>query len=101
MAHYALINREGVFSLVMAGAAGFAIFHVGHAGIEGAGAVRKDLGMAINTLVSLQVNFVAEAGIAGWFGDLKGDNAGFYSFMALVAVSRGSKGLFTVVAGAA
>ncbi len=86
-------DREGLFVLVVAGAAGFALLHVGHAGLAGKRLVLEDLGMAVSTLVHLGMEFMAELGIADV--DLVGHRAGFQSLVALGAISGHGEGVFT------
>ena len=55
-----ILHREGILALVVAGATGFAIFHISHGGFNLASLIWEDLCMAVNTLVCLQVKLVAE-----------------------------------------
>ncbi len=70
-----ILNREGVFALVVAGPAGFAGFHVAHGGLKSSCLEREYFCVAVGTLVIFQMYFVAECSIST--RGLEGDYAGF------------------------
>lgn len=86
---------------VMAGAAGFTFFHVGHGVMFGAGPVCKEFRVAIGTLVHAEMEVVAEGGVGN---SLDFERHGFrrrHSLVAFAAVAGHRKCLLAVMAGAA
>ena len=96
-----ILDREGVFALVVAGAAGLALFHLSHGRLRPADAVREDFGVAVGTLVGLQVELVAEGCVTFRFRQHVIDDARFQAGVTFGAVSGSGKDIFAVMAGAA
>jgi len=80
-----VFHREGILILVVAGSAGFTRLHVGHGGFQCAGLVGEDLGVAIGTLIGLEMEVVTEVGFTRI--GLEGDLAWFQSLVALCTVT--------------
>ena len=93
-----ILYREGVFPFVVTGTARFAGFHVGHGHLAGSRLVWEQLGVAVGTLEHLQMNIVAEGGIAR--GGFKGDFARLEALVTFCTVCYGESRL-TIVAGTA
>lgn len=89
---------EGILAVV-AGAAGLALVHVSHGGLECAGLVGEDLGVAVGTLVHAEMEVVAEVCLAGI--GLEQDVGRLVAFVALVALTLDGEGIRAVVAAAA
>jgi len=101
MALDAVVNIKGVLAFPVAGAACLALFQSGHGSLVARYAEGEDLGVTVGTLVCLQVEFVAEGGFAGRFGDHVVDDARFHAFVASAAVAGGGEDVLAVVAAAA
>ena len=101
MALDAVVDTKRILAFAVAGAAGFAVFHVSHGCLGAADAVGEYLGVAVSTLVGLQVEFVAEGGITGRFRELEVDDARFHTLVALGAVAGCGEDVLAVVAGTA
>ena len=101
MALDAVVSAKGVFAFAVAGTAGLAFFHVGHGRFGSTDAVGEDLGVAVSAFVGLQVELVAEGGLAGRFRDHVVDDARFQAFVALGAVAGRGEDVLAVMAGAA
>jgi len=97
----AVVNVEGVLAFAVTGAAGLALFHVSHAGFGPAYAEGEDLCVAVVAFVGLQMELVAEGGIAGRLRDHVVDLARFHAFVASAAVAGGGEDILAVVAGSA
>ena len=67
------LNRKGVLTFVVAGAAGIPLFHICHGSIQGDCLVRKNLCVAFGACVCLDMNVVAERGFTRFC--LEGDPA--------------------------
>lgn len=57
-----ILNREGVFAFIVAGAARLAVFHLAHGGFVCAGLECENFGVAIGTFVCLSMEIMAENG---------------------------------------
>lgn len=101
MALDAVVDIKGILAFPVAGAAGLALFHVGHGRLGAANPEGEDLGVAVDTLVGLQMEFVTEGGITGRLRDHVVDNARFHAFVASAAVAGGGEDVLAVVAAAA
>ena len=97
----AVINIKGILAFAVAAAAGLALFHVGHGRLGAADAVGEYLGVAVRTLVGLQMEFMAEGGLTGRLRDHIVDDARFQALVALGAVAGCGEDVLAVVAGAA
>ena len=83
----------------MACSAGFPLVHVIHAGLEFAGFIREDFGVAIFAGVRLGVEGVAECGGSNAL-DVVTDLSRFHTLMTTIAVGGYRKCAFSIVAGA-
>jgi len=80
-----ILYREGILTLVVAGAAGFAVSHFRHGCFLYSCLIGECLRVAINAFVDLKMVFVAECHITGFRP--KGDFGGFISLVTFVAVT--------------
>ena len=85
----------------MAGATRLALLHLFHGGAALGIAVGIQLGVAVIAAVGCRVKVMAEVANNGASGVLKGQVYRLVTYMALVAVTAGSKGGLAVVADAA
>lgn len=85
---------------VVAGAAGFTFFHLGHGGLAGTLAVVEALGMTVVALVNLAVEVVTEYGVTDRLGFIL-EGLGGKAAVAGTTVGCYREGLLAVVAGAA
>ncbi len=101
MAFNAFIDSECILAFAVACTAGLAVFHVSHGCFGRADPVGEDLGVTIDTFVRLQVELMAESGLASRFRHHVGKNTWFQAPVAFSAVAGCGEHILAVVAGAA
>lgn len=99
MALGAVVAHTGCIVAVMAGAARFSLFHVGHGGLQRPGLIREDLGVAVGAFIHAEMEVVAECRVSGI--GLEGYGAGLEALVALVAIAGYGECLLIVMTGAA
>jgi len=80
-----ILYRKGIFALVVAGTAGFALPHFCHGCFLYSSFVGKYLRVAVDALVVLQMVLMAECRFAGF--RFESDSGGPKSLVALVAIT--------------
>jgi len=93
------LNREGVFTFVVAGPAGFSGFHLSHRCLQRTRLVWKYFRMAIGALVTLQMEFMAERSLPTFI--FEGDFTRFQAFVALAAIAVCGKCILPVMTDSA
>lgn len=94
-----VLNREGILSLVVAGSTGFTCIHVAHGSFQCPGFEGEYPGVAIWTLVVLQMKLVTERSLPGTRFEFY--FTGYQPFVAFAAITVYRESILAVMAEAA